>query len=288
MQNFSSLKPIIDKIIHLSESTYYNPFTSFEWPDSIEDGQLWMSKELITMYNSEEMEELDEQKIYELSKWESINFYSLNVHGIRELLIDMLYLVHRKGYEEPSRYFHYFIGEENEHMYFFSKFCLKYGKKIYARKKVDFGTNEETDIMNFMLFIKILVFEELVDYYNQTMARDENLPAIIREINRIHHQDESRHISFNRAMVKTLFDEIREKYPVEKIEKIRNYVKEYLYWSISEFYNPTVYRDVGLKHPITLRKKLLSSPSSKERHKKSTKKLGSFLKKNNILIDDLF
>lgn len=286
MANFKALEPIIDKIIHLSESTYYNPYTTFDWPESIDDGKLWMSKELLSVYDTEIMEEMSEEQLYELSKWESVNFYSINIHGIRELLIEMLHLVHRKGFEVPSKYFHYFIGEENEHMHFFSKFCVNYGRKIYSRKKVDFGMNEDSDIINFMIFIKLLVFEEIVDYYNQFMAQDESLHPINRQINKIHHQDESRHISFNRAMVRVLFKQLQEKYKEDKLNMIRSYVKEYFLWSISEFYNPTVYRDTGFENPIELRNRLIKHSNRVNFHKKVIQNLMTFLKRQEILTED--
>ena len=41
-----------------------------------------------------------------------------------ELLIEVMRRLHTPGYEIPTPYFHHFIGEENEHMWFFAEFCL--------------------------------------------------------------------------------------------------------------------------------------------------------------------
>ncbi|MGN7401959.1 diiron oxygenase [Cytobacillus praedii] len=279
MLDFMPIKNIIDRIISLSEETYYNPYNSFVWPKTIEENQLWMSRELLSVSGTEYEKQLTEEEIYTLSKWESINFYSLNVNGIRDLLIEMLRLVHKKGYEEPSRYFHYFIGEENEHMYFFSKFCLKYGDKIYNTDKKKIGNKLDDELDNFLIFVRILFFEEIVDYYNQIMANDKSLHPIIREINKIHHQDESRHISFNRGLVKVLYKNIKEKYDENVIEEVHAQMKNYLAFSLQDFYNPSAYRDAGLKNGLKLRNDLLLHPARKEFHQKITNKLITFLQK---------
>src|SRR5258707_12819903 len=92
-----------------------------------------MSPELTTTHGAELAETLTREQLFALSKQESINFYSLNVHGIRELLIEVVGRIHTPGFETPSEFFHHFIGEENEHMWFFAEFCLRYGGKLFRQ-----------------------------------------------------------------------------------------------------------------------------------------------------------
>ena len=93
-----------------------------------------MSPELMSVYGTPYMDELSESQFVQLSKWECVNFFSINVHGIRGLLQAVIQCVHMPGFEASSEYFHHFIGEENEHMWFFAQFCLRYGEKIYQNK----------------------------------------------------------------------------------------------------------------------------------------------------------
>ncbi len=120
----------LKRISEMSVDTYYNPYTMFEWPESLPEEQMWMSPDLLTVAGTPWADELSSEQLMRLSKWESIHFYSLNVHGIRELLLEVVKRVQNPGYEEESEFFHHFIGEENEHMWFFATFCSKYGRKI--------------------------------------------------------------------------------------------------------------------------------------------------------------
>jgi hypothetical protein len=75
---------IFERLTHLSVRGDYTPFKLFNWPDRLPDQEWWMSPELLSVYDTPLMDELDATTLKRLSKWESINFYSLNVHGIRE------------------------------------------------------------------------------------------------------------------------------------------------------------------------------------------------------------
>ncbi|HXO19007.1 MAG TPA: diiron oxygenase, partial [Thermoanaerobaculia bacterium] len=180
----SSIAHTLDRIIGLSIDTYYNPYKTFEWPETLPERQWWMSPDLMTVHGSALEGELDEERRMALSKWESIYFYSLNVHGIRELLLEVVKRVHTPGFETESEFFHHFIGEENEHMWFFATFCLKYGRKIYADKKLKLAIEPaDADVESLLVFSRILIFEEIVDYYNMRIGRDESLHPIIRQVN---------------------------------------------------------------------------------------------------------
>lgn len=274
----------LDRLIQLSEDDYYNPYDEFEWPETLPSDQPWMSLDLMSVYDTPKFEELSQEELIELSKTESCNFYSLNVHGIRELIIEVVKRIHTPGFELPSEFFHHFIGEENEHMWFFAQFCLNYGK-IYKDKKIQSPGFTEPDIQNFMVFTRILIFEEIVDYFNSRMANDESLHPIIRKINRIHHQDESRHIAFGRNIVRLLYSELLENYDAEKLKEVEQYVKRYLVASIQSLYNPAVYRDAGLPNAYKFRTELLQHPNRKKHHHKFLRRTINFFVKNNILSD---
>ncbi len=280
----------LQRISDMSVETYYNPYKEFKWPDSLPDDQWWMSRELMTVAGTRFEKELDESQLKALSKWESIYFYSLNVHGIRELLVEVVSRVQMPGYEEESEFFHHFIGEENEHMWFFSKFCWNYGKKIYPSKKQSFPIAEVSpDIETFLVFCRILVFEEIVDYFNVRMGRDQTLHPIIQQVNSIHHQDESRHIAFGREIVVKLHRYICEHETEDRVRAAEEYVKRYIVASIQSLYSPAVYKDAGLPDPYKMRTELLADPARRDVDRRVLKRTTDYMIRNGIIPEgDIF
>jgi len=276
---------MIHKLISLSKADKYDVFNDIEWPDFLEDEQLWMSEELLTIYDTQHMNSLSQSQIYKLSKWECINFFSLNIHGIRDLLREVLKYIHTPGFELVSDFFHHFFDEENEHMYYFARFCKTYGGKIYKDKRVNIEQFKNNDVQLFLVFIKILVFEEIVDYFNYKMSKDEKLHPFIRLINGLHHKVESRHIAFGNKFVIILFNALQEKLSVDEISKLRSYVKSYIKFSIELLYNPEAYRDAGILDPYLLRTELLSSSSRRECQYKPVQKIVNKLYKDKVIED---
>lgn len=285
--------PITDRFLEvlgrLSEKSiedYYNPYQQFQWPDRLDEDRMWMSPELLTPYGTPLFDELGEETLRRLAKWESINFYSLNVHGIRELLIEVVGRIHMPGFEVPSDFFHHFIGEENEHMWFFAEFCRRYGGKIYSSTAMRADSVWEPEVENFLVFARILFFEELVDHYNSRMAQDAALCDTIREVNRIHHQDESRHIAFGRELVSLLHMRMREAVSAERLAEVEAYLKRYVVFSINSLYNPHVYRDAGIADPLALRTALIADDRRRTHERKAIRKPLAFFLKTGIFSDD--
>ncbi|MFF1795440.1 diiron oxygenase [Kitasatospora sp. NPDC086009] len=274
---------ILDRLTTKSIDDYYNPYKLFEWPDSLPEEMWWMSPELTTTHGTEAARRLTEKELHALSRYESINFYSLNVHGIRELLIEVTKRIHTTGFETPSDFFHHFIGEENEHMWFFAEFCLRYGRKIYRQPA---GANAEiprSNVESLLVFARILIFEELVDHFNSRMALDDRLHETIRGINRIHHQDESRHIAFGRELVTALAADVRQTSTEEEMRDIAGYIRRYMTYSFETLYSPQVYRDAGIKDPHGLRRQLLESPQRAEFEQSVYRKTAKYLEKTGLI-----
>ncbi|MFJ6616313.1 diiron oxygenase [Kitasatospora sp. NPDC091335] len=274
---------ILDRLTNKSIDDYYNPYRLFEWPDSLPEDMWWMSPELTTTHGTSLAGRLTEQQLHALSKAESINFYSLNVHGIRELLIEVTRRIHTRGFETPSKFFHHFIGEENEHMWFFAEFCLRYGGKIYRQPAGAAAEIPRSDVESLLVFARILIFEELVDHFNSRMALDDRLHETIRGINRIHHQDESRHIAFGRELVTALFGDVKRNATEQELADIAGYLRRYLTYSFESLYNPHVYRDAGLADPLAVREELLAAPTRAEFEHSVFRKTSRFLEKIGII-----
>lgn len=277
----------LQRLSQLSIDGYYNPYNTFEWPASIADDSWWMSKDLLTVHGTRAYDELSEAQLRALSKWESINFYSLNIHGIRELLIETTRRIHMPGYEKLSQFLHHFVGEENEHMWFFAEFCWKYAGKLYPEKKIkDEAEITDQTVQDFLVFSRILLFEDIVDQYNLRMGKDESLAPIIRDINALHHVDESRHIAFGRQVVESLHGELRQRMAAEQLGELERYLKRYIVASMNSFYNPSVYRDAGIAEPYQLRARLLQDPARHDFHRRMLSRIVNFFVKTGIFTSD--
>jgi hypothetical protein len=261
MSNDKSLKEILTHLCELSVERAYDPHSEFEWPESLPEDVYWMSPELLSVHGTEQMKELTHEQLVKLSHCELVNFFSFNVHGIRDLMLQVLSCIHNSGYEIESDYFHHFLDEENKHMWFFAEFCKLYGKKIYVTQKVQFPSFEQADIQSFVAFAKILITEQIGDFYNVRMMGDQSLPPIVQKLNRVHHDDESRHIAMGRRVVSELYDRIVGKYPEETHRQIESYVRRYTEFVVQSFYNPAVYRDAGLEKPYEWRRTLINNPA---------------------------
>ncbi|WP_329172232.1 MULTISPECIES: diiron oxygenase [unclassified Streptomyces] len=281
------IEPVVlelDRLEQLAESGYYNPYTMFDWPATIEPDMPWMSESLTTLAGTPMWDELTREQQIALTKYEAINFFSLNIHGIRELLSEVVMRIHERTYANVSEFLHHFVGEENEHMWFFAQFCLRYGGKLYPAQptlKADSVEHLSKVARELVIFARILIFEEIVDYYNAHMATDQSLPHIAREINRVHHQDESRHVAFGRMVFTNLLAQVVQRDP-DEVPVVAEYLESYLQYSIGTLYNPAAYRDAGIPDALALRRRALEHPARIEAHDQVLKRTRKFLSKSGV------
>ncbi|SNR59292.1 diiron oxygenase [Actinomadura mexicana] len=277
----------LDRLEQMAESGYYNPYTIFDWPESIEPDRPWMSESLTTLAGTPMWAELTREQQLALTRYEAINFFSLNIHGIRELMSEVVMRIHERAYAGVSEFLHHFIGEENEHMWFFAQFCLRYGGKLYPAQpslQADSVAHLSAVARELVIFARILIFEEIVDHYNAHMATDRELPEIAREINRVHHQDESRHVAFGRMVFVNLLGQVAERDPAE-LPLVAEYLENYLQYSIGTLYNPAAYRDAGIPDALALRRRALEHPARLEAHDQVLKRTRKFLAKAGVSRD---
>lgn len=280
----SELEKAAARLTDLSVGNFYNVFSRFDWPAKLPEDQFWMPHELMTVYDTAAGSTLTREQLLQLSKWESIGFYSFNVHGERYLLMEVLQRIHTPGYEPVSEYLHHFIGEENAHSWFFSNFCYKYGKKLYPAKATSFqAETQPKDIEDFLVFARIMILEEMLDHYNVAMEKNESLHPLIRQINGTHHADESRHVAFGRKIVVDLHNKLKEKYPESTVAEVGKYLDLYINWCIESLYNPSVYRDAGIPDAYEFRNAVLADPGRVPYHQNITRRMRKFLVDAGIL-----
>lgn len=283
---------LIERLISLSKNNCYNYYDRFNWPESLDVTGLWCDEDLLTTYGTEMHGQLTEQQRFNLSKWEAINFFSLNVHGIKGALEFVSRSIYQAKYMGISEYLHIFMLEENAHMWFFASFCLRYGGKIYPHFELNNKKSDNNIERDFYMFASTLIFEEYVDYYNYKVGRNEHVPSIVKEINLQHHIDESRHVSFGRAVVRELYNEIiaNDLSGVVR-ERVNETIKKIFFYFVGLMYNPQVYSDAGIvgiggfDTSSSLRNHLRSSPERREFHSRWFKRTAEFFVKCGALDD---
>ncbi|RSZ60902.1 diiron oxygenase [Massilia atriviolacea] len=275
----------VAKLVKLSRDRHVFSFTRFDWSESIPESDWWMSPELLTIYNTPYYEQASEAQRKLLSKWECINLFSLNVTGEQELIAGVAQLLHTPMLKEANEYLHHFIDEENQHMWYFAQFCEKYGGKIYGNKKIQLSDMKlDAKLSILVRFAQIFIFEEVGHYYNLKVALDERVHPFIREINEAHRNDESRHITFGRALLARLADGIDQEYPPETLQTISVHLNRYIQLTIESLYNPAMYRDAGFTSGIAIRTALLADPRRQHFHSNELlKKILGLLRDTHLL-----
>jgi hypothetical protein len=284
----TSLHDALRRLCDLSVEHAYDPYGDFGWPEAIPEEGLWMSPDLLSVHGTRHMDEMPPEQLSRLSRWELINFFSFNVHGIRDLMLHVLSCIHKSGYEITSEYFHHFLDEENKHMFFFAEFCKRYGGKIYTTQKVQFPTFAEENVQSFIAFAKILISEHVSDFYNVRMMNDATLHPMIRKVNLVHHQDESRHLAMGLRVVSELWNDLAARHPPETLQQIGCYLGRYMRFFVQSFYNPAAYRDAGLSEPYEWRKRLMDAPERRAFHLQVLHKPIYFFHSHAIDIGEVF
>jgi hypothetical protein len=282
----AAISKTVKRLSEISIKDYINPYSHLSWPESLGESEWFTSPELISLYGTRWYEELSDVAKKRLSFYEAVNFFSLNIHGEKSLIEGLAARLYKKGNDEISPYLHHFLDEENKHMVYFGTFCMKYAGKVYPDKKLAFPREHARGEEDFLFFAKVLIFEEIVDVYNVTMALDERLAEIARRINLLHHRDEARHLVFGRLMVKELFARYAQEWSPETLRGVSDYLKSYLVATWKEYYNPAVYRDAGSEAPYELMEEAFQAESSRVHRKRISKGCVEFLLENRILDEE--
>jgi hypothetical protein len=269
----STLGGTAERLSRVSVRTYQNPYTAVDWPAALDPAAGWFSSpELLSLYGTGYWDELEEPARRRLGFLEAANFYSLNIHGEKSLMKGLAARLYRSDLLDVAGYLHHFLDEENKHSVYFGGFCTRYAK-VYRSRQVVFETERPRDIEDFLFFAKTMVFEEIVDQYNQAQGRDGRLHPLARFINDNHHREETRHLVFGRELVSALWQ--ASTWDTETRTDLGDQLTEFLLASWREYYNPDVYADLGLADPWRVAEEAWASPAQ-QRHRRlvSAKRLG--------------
>ncbi len=266
----------------VSEEQFIDP-RDFDWPENLDADAWYFTPELISLYGSDIWESMDDRQQKRLSLVEAVNFFSLNIHGEKFLISEISRRLYDSEESELSRYLTHFIDEEARHMMYFSGFCRRYAEKIYPDRTIHSKDSGDEELDMFLLFARINVFEEIVDFYNRTMAKDERLAPVAREINRIHHFEELRHLNFGRHFLKHCLDRHIDDWDGARRQELRNHLSSYLAFVWKQYYSPDAYADAGIENAFDVWRGAADADSAVRHRNEVNRKRLSYLRKLQLL-----
>jgi hypothetical protein len=272
-----SVVDLAERLSRASVRLAWDVYSHFTWPEALDPAYWMMSPELVSLYGTEIWDALDEPQQKRVSLYDVANLFSLTLNGERLLISALAGQLYRKTPFAVSSFLHHFVGEENDHMVMFGEFCQRYTGGVYPEKKVALPRKYEPGEEAVALFIKALVVEELGDVYNVAIAKDERVHPLVREINRMHHRDEARHIVFGRRYLRELWNEHAPRWSDETRVGFRRWAHDYLLASCADFYNPAAYRDAGIADAYAARAAALRSEHGREHRTRIAHKLTALL-----------
>jgi len=265
-----------------SEQDFIDP-GDFDWPERLDADAWYFTPELISLYGTETWESLGEAQRKRLSLYEAVNFFSLNIHGEKYLVSEISRRLYADEATELSRYLTHFIDEEARHMMYFSGFCRRYAGRIYADRTLHGAASGDAELDLLLLFARINLFEEIVDYYNRVMARDDRLAPVVREINRIHHHEELRHLNFGRNFLRHSVEQHVDDWDPPRRGKLREHLAGYLQFVWKQYYNPDVYRDAGIPDAFATWRAQADAPLAQRHRDAINRSRLGFLRKLELL-----
>jgi len=271
---------LANKLSQRSKELYYDVYTVFDWPDVLPHNEYWMSPELLSVYGTEYADSLNESQLVKLSQLETINMFSIFAYGESDLIQTILKNTLRSDLSEFNDYLSHFIDEENKHLWFFTEFCNKYDNGVIPVRNIPMISKFTIDIERLLSFIRIIVFEEIGDYYNYIVMNDVRITPFVREIHKRHHMDEVGHIAIGWKIAEKLLRDMRSVNSKE-ITAASNHMSNFMESSLQSFYNPDLYARININKPYDLRSNLLQHNARKEKHE-------NILNRINIKLDKLW
>ena len=171
-------------------------------------------------------------------------------------------------------------------MVMFGEFCNRYVGKVYPEKKITLPREYAKGEEEVAFYCKVMVVEELGDFYNLAIEKDERVDALVREINKVHHIDEARHLAFGRVQLAELFDKHAPGWSPETLAGFRQWLADYLRASWGDYYNPAMYRDAGLADSYELRQMAMAHPACTAFRKQASAKVVNYFIKTGLLAEE--
>lgn len=227
------------------------PFTRVSYQEKLNRGRLQLPEGLLSLSGHPIYSELSDEQKWELSRLETINFFSLNIHGERFLvrdLVDRLYQPTPLGERGAiGEYLQQFIHEENAHTFMLAGYCFRYGDGVL--RDVAFQSQEEplsANASTLLAFGRTFVLESFLDFMNQAAMKDDSLDDTASQIHRLHHIEEARHMAFDKAVLTECAGQLRHAGADDEIRQVAKALWDYGDYATRRMCSAKLYRQIGL------------------------------------------
>ncbi|NOX51641.1 MAG: diiron oxygenase [Gammaproteobacteria bacterium] len=274
-----------ERLSTLSRDQFYDVYKRFDWPTELAHDSFAMSPEITTLYGTNVWSSLNDEQKRKLTICETATLFSNTLNGEKLLVAGLSKQLYSGARATPeiTEYLHHFIDEENKHMIMFGIFCNKYVGRIYPDKKFatakDYAPGEE--LLSF--YALAMVVEAYGDYYNVQVMKDDRCDPLVRDISRVHHLDEARHLSFDRAYLRELAAEYLPTWDEPTLTNFQQWLAGFMRVNWVTFYNPAAYRDAGIPEPYEVQKIALASPTQAALREKISAGVVKFFQKIGLL-----
>ncbi len=278
---------LCERLCAKSREDFYDVYNRFEWTERIDPDHVAMPLEITTLYGTDVWGSLTDEQKHRLAVCEVGNLFSGTLHG-EQLLVAGLsnQLYGKKLSPEITDYLHHFLDEENKHMIMFGLYCRKYVGRVYPAKSLPLPKVIDTPGEEIIGFYSLaMVVEDFGDYFNIRTMKDTNCDPLVREISKVHHIDESRHLSFDRAYLADLCEEWLPQWDDAQRAKFSGWLRGFMTAHWGTYYNPSVYKDAGIEQPYEVRRQAIAHPAQQALYAKVSEKLDRFFSKIGLLLD---
>ncbi|MBL8573840.1 MAG: diiron oxygenase [Hyphomicrobiaceae bacterium] len=251
----------LSKTSLLVESGLDRPFTRVTYPESLDETRLQFPERLISLYHHPVWATLTGEQKWRLSLLETVNFFSVNIHGERRLIQGMeerLYSSARVGSSFiTGDYLQHFIHEENAHTHMLAGYCFRYGGGVMrdnfmAIAQPELGLAGE----ELLFFGRVFVLETFLDFLNTRAMRDTTIGETARQIHEFHHFEEARHIAFDREVIRSMLRQI----PAAEVPVLREALRSFGEAALASLYVPKIYKEIGIERPTEVAREVREIP----------------------------
>jgi hypothetical protein len=238
-------------------------------PPALDRTRLQFPERLVSLYHHPVYQTLDDEQKWRLGLLETVNFFSINIHGERSLVRDLVLRVHRKSALGNSpvihEYLQHFVHEENAHTFMLAGYCWRYADGVLKDQGLSVGDAALSPAGEELLtFGRTWVLESFLDFLNREAMRDDALDDVPRQIHRVHHIDEARHMTFDKAVIRACVERLRAEGRDGELAAIATQIAAYGRHAVRRLCNASIYKQLGLAQPMGLSWELEQIPERQE------------------------
>lgn len=268
----------------LSRENFYNVYDAITWPDELDSNKTAMPPELTTLYGTEIWPTLSDEQIRNLTITETATLFSNTLNGERLLVAGLSAQIYSsKTSPEITDYLHHFLDEENKHMIMFGVFCNKYVGRVYPEKKLQFPQAYAPGEELIRFYTLAMVVEAYGDYFNVRAMTDDTCDPVVRQISELHHLDEARHLSFDRAYLTELAERHIPNWEPETLKTFQEWLAGFMRTNWVTFYSPAAYKDAGIPDAYEAAQTAFAAPYQLALRERVTAGVTKFFLKNGLI-----